>query len=398
MPRPDNCPSTEIDPFAPEFLEDPYPHHESLREAGPVVWIDKYNLMAMARYSEVRMALRDFETYCSSRGVGLTDFATEEPWRPPSIILEADPPLHTRTHGVLMKVLSKPAIESLRDDFKRTADEMVDGLIEKGECDGVHHLAEAFPLSVFPDAIGLREEGRENLLPYGDMAFNAFGPRNELFEKSFANAQPVVQWIAEQCLRQALLPGGIGEQVYKAADDGTVTEEEAGLLVRSLLTAGLDTTIFGLGAMIYCFASSPNQWELLRKNPKLMRGAFEETLRFISPVQTFMRTTTRPVEVEGVELSEGQKVLLFLASANRDPRQWEEPDRFNIRRKTLGHVGFGHGIHICVGQLLARLEAEVLLTSLVERVERIELVGIPKWRLNNTLHGLDRLPIRLVAS
>ena len=145
MPRPDNCPSTEIDPFAPEFLEDPYPRHESLREAGPVVWIDKYNLMAMARYSEVRMALRDFETYCSSRGVGLTDFATEEPWRPPSIILEADPPLHTRTHGVLMKVLSKPAIESLRDDFKRTADEMVDGLIEKGECDGVHHLAEAFP-------------------------------------------------------------------------------------------------------------------------------------------------------------------------------------------------------------------------------------------------------------
>ena len=111
-----------------------------------------------------------------------------------------------------------------------------------------------------------------------------------------------------------------------------------------------------------------------------------------------MRTTTRPVKVEGVELSEGQKVLLFLASANRDPRQWEEPDRFDIRRKTLGHVGFGHGIHICVGQLLARLEAEVLLTSLVERVERIELVGNPKWRLNNTLHGLDRLPIRLVAS
>jgi cytochrome P450 len=109
MPRPENCPISRLDPFALEFLQDPYPYYESLREAGPVVWIDKYNLVAMARYQQVRGALDDWETYCSSRGVGLTDFATEEPWRPPSIILEADPPLHTRARGVLGKVLSKPA-------------------------------------------------------------------------------------------------------------------------------------------------------------------------------------------------------------------------------------------------------------------------------------------------
>ena len=391
-------PSTDLDPFAAEFLEDPYPHHEALREAGPVVWIEKYDLVAMARYQEVRAALADWKTYCSSRGVGLTDFATEDPWRPPSIILEADPPLHTRTRGVLMKVLSKPALEKLSDGFNKKADDLVAGLVEQDEIDAVRDLAEAFPLSVFPDAMGLTKEGRENLLPYGDMAFNAFGPRNDLFEEAFANAQPVVQWIAAQCQRDALKPGGIGDQVYRAADEGTVTEEEAGLLVRSLLTAGLDTTIFGISAALYCLACFPDQWQMLRENPQLLRGAFDESLRYVSPIQTFMRTTTRRVEIEGIEIAEGQKILLFLASANRDPRQWEEPDRFDIRRKSLRHVAFGHGIHVCVGQMLARLEAHALLTALVKRVERIELARQPVWRLNNTLHGADRMPIRLRAA
>ena len=392
------CPSTDLDPFTAEFLEDPYPHHEALREAGPVVWIEKYDLVAMARYQEVRAALADWETYCSSRGVGLTDFATEEPWRPPSIILESDPPLHTRTRGVLMKVLSKPALQPLSDGFNKKSDALVASLVEQDEIDAVRDLAEAFPLSVFPDAMGLTKESRENLLPYGNMAFNAFGPRNDLFEEAFANAQPVVQWIAAQCQRDALEPGGLGEQVYRSVDEGTVTEEEAGLLVRSLLTAGLDTTIFGISAALYCLASFPDQWQMLRENPQLVRGAFEESLRYVSPIQTFMRTTTRPVEIEGIEMAEGQKILLFLASANRDPRRWEEPDRFDIRRKTLSHVAFGHGIHVCVGQMLARLEAHALLTALVERVERIELAGQPVWRLNNTLHGADRMPIRLHAA
>src|SRR5262249_54245773 len=110
-------------------------------------------------------------------------------------------------------------------------------------------------------------------------------------------------------------------------------------------------------------------------------------------VQTFFRTTTREVDVAGVHIEEGQKVLLFLAAANRDPRKWEDPDRFDIRRKTPGHVGFGHGIHICVGQMVARLEAEIRLTALARKVGAIELNGTPIHRLSNTLRGLDSLPI-----
>jgi cytochrome P450 len=390
-----SCPSLDIDPFSPEFLANPYPQHELLREAGPVLWLEPYGIVALARYAEVQAALQDWKTFCSSRGGGLSDFAKEEPWRPPSIILEADPPMHTRTRSVLSKVLTRPMLEIYRESFESKAAEMVSGLLDGGTIDAVGDLAEAFPLSVFPDAMGLRKDGREHLLPYGNMAFNAFGPRNDLFEASFTRAKEVVAWISMQCRRDALATGCLGQQVYTAAAENGVSEDEAALLVRSLLTAGLDTTIFGIGAAIYCFARYPEQWQALRADPRRVRGAFEEVIRYISPVQTFFRTTTAEVEVAGVKIPEGQKVLLFLASANRDPRQWSEPDRFDITRKTLGHVGFGYGIHACVGQMLARLEAEVLLLELIRQVRTIELTGEPVWRLNNTLHGLGYLPVRL---
>jgi cytochrome P450 len=210
-----------------------------------------------------------------------------------------------------------------------------------------------------------------------------------------ANAQPVVAWIMSRCRREALAPDGLGAQIYAAADAGQLTEEEAGLLVRSFLTAGLDTTVVGLGNALFCFAQHPAEWRRLRQDPSQARAAFEEVLRYEAPVQTFFRTTTRPVEVAGVPLGEGEKVLLFLAAANRDPRRWEEPDRFDITRRATGHMAFGVGIHGCVGMAVARLEAELVLSILARKVETIELAGEPERRLNNTLRGLARLPIRV---
>jgi len=384
-----------LDPFSREFLTDPYPFHEQLREAGPVVRLDRYGVWAMARHEEVRASLMDWETFCSAAGVGLSDFRKETPWRPPSIILEADPPLHTRTRAVLTRILSAAAMKRLWTTFERDAIDLVERLVERETFDGVRDLAEVYPLKVFPDAVGLAEDGRENLLPYGNMAFNAFGPRNELFEQAMANAQPVTSWIASRCQRSALTPEGLGAQIYAAVDAGQLTESEAGLLVRSFLTAGLDTTVVGLGNALFCFARHPEQWQLLRRDPSLARAAFDEVLRYESPVQTFFRTTTRPVEVDGVALGEGEKVLLFLAAANRDPRRWEDPERFDISRRASGHLAFGVGIHGCVGMAVARLEAEILLPLLASRVTAIELAAEPVRRLNNTLRGFASLPIRL---
>jgi cytochrome P450 len=389
-------PVSAIDPFSHAFLYDPYPHHEAMREAGPVVWLEHYGIWAMARHQEVRDALTDWETYCSSAGVGLSDFRKEPPWRPPSIILEADPPLHTRTRAVLTRILSPAAIRTLRETFDREAELLVERLVEQREFDGIADLAEAYPLKVFPDAVGISEAGRENLLPYGSMVFNSFGPRNDLFDQAMANAGPVRDWIMSKCSRAALAPGGLGRQIFNAVDSGELSEDEAGMLVRSFLSAGIDTTVYGLGNALHCFASYPEQWTLLRENPALIRGAFEEVLRFEAPVQTFFRTTTRDVEVSGVQLGDGEKVLLFLAAANRDPRRWDHADTFDVRRRATGHMTFGTGIHRCVGQAVARLESEAIFGAMVKRVATFELAGEPKRRLNNTLRGLDTLPLRIV--
>jgi cytochrome P450 len=386
-----------MDPFSIEFLSDPYPFHKELRDAGPVVWLDRYQCWALARYDQVHATLRDWKTFCSSAGAGLSNFRKEPPWRPPSIILEADPPLHTRTRAVLTRILSLAALKTLRERFEREAEALVDRIVARGSFDAIQDLAEAYPLKVFPDALGLPPEGRENLLPYGSMVFNAFGPRNQLFDAAMANADNVRGWIMAQCSRTALSPDGFGVQIYAAVDTGELTEDEAPLVVRSFLSAGVDTTVNGLGAALYCFARYPDQWRILRQKPSLARQAFDEAIRFESPVQTFFRTTTREVEVAGVPLGDNDKVLLFLAAANRDPRKWENPDSFDITRYAGGHVGFGSGIHGCVGQAVARLEGELVLTALAKRVEAIEIVGEPKRRFNNTLRGLASLPVAVRA-
>jgi cytochrome P450 len=386
-------PGLDVDPFAIEFFEDPFPTHEALREAGPVVHLDKWNVYAVARYAEVYAVLNDPLTFCSSRGVGLSDFAKEKPWRPQSIILEADPPAHTRTRAVLSKVLSPAVMKQLRDGFAAAAEAKVDALLVRGSFDAVADLAEAYPMSVFPDAMGLKQEGRDHLLPYAGLVFNAFGPPNELRQSAIERSAPHQAYVAEQCQRENLAPGGFGACIHDRVDAGDITAAEAPLLVRSLLSAGIDTTVNGIGAAIYCLARFPEEFSRLRRDPSLARNAFEEAVRFESPVQTFFRTTTREVEIGGCRIGEGEKVLMFLGAANRDPRRWSDPDRYDITRKTSGHVGFGGGVHMCVGQLVARLEGEVMLAALARKVAGIEITGPIKRRYNNTLRGLESLPV-----
>lgn len=391
-------PSLDVDPFSIAFFENPHPTHEVLREAGPMVRLDKWDVHAVARYAEVHAVLNDPQTFCSSRGVGLSDFAKEKPWRPPSLILEADPPAHTRTRAVLSRVLSPAVMKQIRDRFAAAAEAKADELVAKGSFDAIKDLAEAYPLSVFPDALGLKPEGREHLLPYASLVFNAFGPPNELRQTAIERSAPHKAYVDEQCQRDNLAPGGFGACIHARVDDGEITAAEAPMLVRSLLSAGLDTTVNGLGAAIYCLARFPEQWARLRNDPTLARNAFEEAIRFESPVQTFFRTTTRDVDISGFRVGEGEKILMFLGAANRDPRRWDNPDSYDVTRKTSGHVGFGSGIHMCVGQLVARLEGEVMLAALARKVATIAITGPEKRLFNNTLRGLDSLPVTLTPA
>lgn len=388
--------SLAIDPFDEAFLGDPYAHHDQLRDAGPVVWLEPIACYAMARHDGVSAVLKDWQTFVSGRGVGLSDFAREAPWRPPSLLLEADPPLHDRTRGLMNRIVSLPALRALAPLWQQRAEALIARLLHGQTLDAVNDLAEAYPLSVFPDLIGLRPGGSEHLIPYGTTAFNAFGPRNRLTQAAMEGATEATAWVMESCKRENLSSGGWGMAVYEAADRGDCSAEEAERLVRSFLTAGVDTTVNGIANMIHAFALHPEQWQRLRDDPSLAKRAFEESLRWDGTVQTFFRTTARDVEIEGHRIPEGSKVLLFLAAANRDPRRWDRPDVFDIGRSASGHVGFGFGIHQCLGQMVARLEAEAVLSALVPRVARIELAGPVERRLNNTLHAIAHLPVRLI--
>lgn len=392
------APRLDIDPFDEAFLANPHAHHDVLRDADPVVWLEPIGCYAMARHGEVQAALKDWETFVSGRGVGLADFARETPWRPPSLLLEADPPLHERTRGLMQRIASLASLKTVMPQWRRAAEKLVEGLVAKRAFDAVTELAEAFPLMVFPDLIGLREDGREHLIPYGTIAFNAFGPRNRLLEQALAQAAAATEWVAESCKRENLKPGGWGMQVYEAADRGECSPEEAERLVRSFLTAGVDTTVNGIGNMIYAFTRFPGEWERLRANPSLAKRAFEESLRWGGTVQTFFRTTSREVEVAGAVIPKGAKVLLFLAAANRDPRQWADAERFDIGRSASGHVGFGFGIHQCLGQMVARMEAEAVLDALIPRIAEIRAAGEAVPRLNNTLRAFASIPVEVVAA
>ena len=391
-------PTSDVDPFGHEVLEDPLPFQQELREAGPLVYLTRYDTYAFGRYEQVHAALVDWQEFQSGAGVGLSNFRYEKPWRPPSLLLEADPPRHDAPRRVLTKVLSPRSLRRLRERWFADAEHLVDEVLRAGtEFDGVEALAEAFPLRVFPDAVGIPDEGRENLLPYGDHLFNTFGPGNDLVQKGVPRIGDLSAWVNAQCAREVLDEYGFGAQIWAASDRGDITPEMAPLVVRSLLSAGVDTTVHGLSAVLHAFATHPDEWARLRDQPSLARVAFDEAVRWESPVQTFFRTATTDVRVGEHVVPDGKKILMFLGAANRDPRRWDDPDRFDPSRDPSGHVGFGMGIHQCAGQHVARLESEALLTALLRRVRSIEPAGPTRRHHNNTLRAWASIPLRVLT-
>ena len=261
--------------------------------------------------------------------------------------------------------------------------------------EGVKTLAAAFPLEVFGDAVGVARTERERLLTCGTMVFDALGPDNATRRTSLAHAADVVPWIAARCARDALRDDGLGAAIYAAAEVGDVSAQDASLLVRSLLSAGIDTTVATLANLLCCCAEHPAQWARLRADPSLIPATIDEVLRYASPVHTFCRTSTEAVPFATVSMPADTKILCVMGAANRDPARWDDPERFDITRASQPHVAFGNGIHVCVGQHLARQEIAALLGALVARVKYIELAVAPQWRAGNAVHTLTHLPLHL---
>lgn len=388
------APALSIDPFSEESLADPIPIDEAIRETGEVVYLEQYDTWFTGRHARVEKVMRDFENFESGAGTGLTNVRRDENWRKPSVILENDPPSHTRYRRIMTSVLSQRVVRRLRASFQAEADALVARVIG-GEVDAAKQLAEDFPMSVLPDALGFQQEGRHHLLPYSAINFTAAGPRNERYRRAVEAAGDAPEYVAWQMRRENLAPGGLGQTIYGFADAGDITEEDAGMLVRTFLSAGLDTTIFGIQAAFLHLARNPDAWARLKADPSLARQVFEETLR-CTPSSPFIgRTTTREVRIGDAVIPAEKKLVVALAAAGRDPRRWERPEVFDLDRDTSGHLAFGTGIHGCVGQMMARMEATCLLTALAQQAGELELVGEPEVFFSNWLRGYARIPMRI---
>ncbi|MDB5826122.1 MAG: cytochrome, partial [Variovorax sp.] len=255
---------------------------------------------------------------------------------------------------------------------------------------------EGFVLQVFPEVFGVKIPP-ERLIITGELNFNQLGPNNDRLGRANERAQPVLEWYADILQRHNMLPGGFGEKIFLAEDSGEFAAGTGPAHVRSFFRAGVDTTISGIGATLNLLARNPDQLALVKADPAKIKGAFEEALRLQSPAQVMFRTTTADVDLSGYRLKADTKVGFHMGAANRDPRKWTDPDTFDVTRQTAGvHRAFGNGSHVCVGQMIARLEAECILGALIRRVKAIEPTGPAVPRLVNTLRTLDTLPLRLV--
>ena len=392
---PQNVTAWNIDPYSKEVLLNPETFFSALREKGPFVYLNKYKMLACGRYKETKEVFSDHKRFVSSRGVGIQDFKLEKPWRPPSLVLEVDPPEHTKNRRILTRALSPNKISQLKDFFKDCADKLIRELLEKKEIDGISDLAEIFPTRVFPEAVGLKKIDKETLLGYGAMVFNALGPDNEFRKDAMAKGLSVLEKINKQCLEENIDSKGLAKEIYRSTAENSEEDQLAGMLVRSLLSAGIDTTVSAIGNLLWCLAENSEQFQLIKNNKSLVGNAVEESLRLTSPVKAFCRTSATDTEVSGVTIEEGTKILCVLGSANTDPEVWRTPLKYDVNRRTIGHLALGVGVHNCVGQTLARAEITALVSSLTELVKVIKLAGKPTWKPNNAMRSLATLPIIL---
>lgn len=388
-------PEIDIDPYADEVVLNPYPFFDLMREAGPVVRLSKYGVYASGRYEESKQIFNDHDRFMASAGIGIADIRKPGAFRIPNRLLENDPPSHTAIRGTLTKYLSPITIRRWRDHFEVEAARLADELVERGRFDGVEDLAEAYVLQVFPEAVGV-ELPRVEALTIGEMGFNQAGPYNEKHRRAVERAQPYLEWYENSIKRESMRPGSIGEMVLDAEARGEFDPGVGSNIMRAFVRGGVDTTVAGIGFALNQLARNPDQFALLRDNAALAKNTFEEAIRHESPSYVNFRTTTRETELSGYRLDADTKIGTFSGAANRDPRFWKDPEKFDITRDVTGiHVAFGHGSHTCIGQMIARLEAECILRALSQRISAIELDGEMRYRAVNQLHTLDVLPLKV---
>lgn len=388
-------PATDIDPYSDASIIEPYAAYRDLRDLAPISYLPQYEVYCAARYDEVVTALHDHSTYVSGEGVGLTDTLNKAQ---KGSSFTSDPPWHAHIRGLVARHLRPRSMVDIHEYVEGWADRLVAQLVAKGNFEVVRDFAQAFPLGVVPDLLGWPEDqGKERLLEWASAGFNAFGPLNQRTMDGFSHLGDMSEFLQRMSQPGNLRAGSWGEELVLEARAGKIEEHLLPGLLGDFLAPSMDTSVSALSSMIWLLASRPDQWAALKADPSLIGSAFNEIIRIESPLRGFTRYVVEDTQLGGTQLKAGSRVLLLFGSANRDERFWSDPERFDIVRPGVAqHVGFGHGIHACVGQALSRLEGQSLLKALLKQVDHID-AGDPTWRLHNTIRGIERLDARFHA-
>lgn len=384
-------PSLDIDFYSDAVIHDPYPVYEKMRELGPVVYLPQHDLYALPRYDEVSEVLRQPLRFVSSRGVSpiakVNDILVGS-------TLNSDPPEHDRTRAVTSEPLLPGALKEIEPRLKSSADGLINTLCARGEFDAISDLAQYLPITIVAELVGLPVDPQQ-LLKWASATFNLFGTENARTAQAFEDLTDLRDFLLEYGRPEKLKDGGWAKRIFEVGAERGISYETCAQLMRDYINPSLDTTISTTGQIIKFFADQPEQWEAIRRDPSLIPNAVEEAVRMATPIRAFTRYAIEDSEIAGHIIPKGKRVIVMYASANRDPRKFADPDRMDVNRNVHDHLGFGQGVHMCMGMHLARREIILLLEAFRRRVERFELLAEPVVAMNNTIRAYAKMPIKV---
>jgi len=385
-------PELDIDLFTDDALQNFQTLAGDIRAKGPVVSLTAHDVVALSRYADVRAALRSDNILVSGQGVGLNDFMNGMRSR---TTLISDGELHRQRRSTLIKPMMPRTLADVRPTLEAMSSELVTDLVSCDSFDGITDFAQFLPVTVVSHLVGLPEAGRERMLEWSAATFNALGPANRRHEEALAGLAEMGAYAAE-LERDSLAPDGWAAQLFVAAERGDIDSRDVRGLLIDYIAPSLDTTLLGAGWLLYLFSRYPDQFDLVKQNPDLIPSAVHEVLRFESPVRAFTRVAVADYNEGDVAIPANTRVLILYGAANRDERQYDNPDVFDVTRNARDHMAFGQGQHRCAGAHLAQYELEALLLALVNQVRRIEC-DEPEMLMSNMLHGLRKMPTTLVS-
>ena len=405
-----------FDPLDPSIWADPYPHYRLLRDEAPVYFVEARDFWIVSRYEDIRTALRDVSRFSSDIGVFQSCFGNVPPKvgslreaqlgmgresSSRSSMIMMDPPDHGRLRNVLAPSFRQRALALLEPTITKLAGALVDDLLAagaSGDADIMRDLAVPLPLNVASTLLGIPSCDHPYIsgltrefvqLIGGSIDPEAAKPSPEVM---FSLASYVDELLKEK----ALNPGAdLSTLLAAGAAAGELSAEEALSQVLLILVAGFETTTNLLGNFFTCGFEFPDELALVRREPQLIPSAIEEALRFEAPLQCIFRTVPEDVVLNGVTIPGGSYVELYLASGNRDERHFSNPDTFSVHRNPRDHLAFAPGIHNCLGAPVARLEARIAITMLLERTRSIEPIGPVEMIKNMTIRGPKSLPVAI---